>query len=305
MSERSGREQPMTDTSEATNARRLARLASGRLRHARWLLAAAVAGVILVHAAGGGSLPLAAGIIAALFAVAAIAPRQLKRKAAAEAVTPAWPRPSSDLSAESLAAAVADPLIVFDARGAVVLANRAAASAFGDMNVGISLPLKFRAPEIQQVLERMLSGHSVSETTEYTERVPFERVFGSPRPPSATAPAFLSSSSRIAAKRAALTACAPISSPTPATNCARRWPRSPASSRRFVGRPATIQAAREQFLQIMQNQTARMARLIDDLLSLSRLEMKALGIAERKVDLVGVIAGVVEIAAAARRAISA
>ena len=33
-------------------------------------------------------------------------------------------------------------------------------------------------------------------------------------------------------------------------------------------------AAREQFLQIMHNQTGRMARLIDDLLSLSRLEMK-------------------------------
>src|SRR5690606_36604847 len=33
-------------------------------------------------------------------------------------------------------------------------------------------------------------------------------------------------------------------------------------------------AARDHFLQIMQNQTARMARLIDDLLSLSRLEMK-------------------------------
>ena len=33
-------------------------------------------------------------------------------------------------------------------------------------------------------------------------------------------------------------------------------------------------AAQEQFLQIMQNQTGRMARLIDDLLSLSRLEMR-------------------------------
>ena len=33
-------------------------------------------------------------------------------------------------------------------------------------------------------------------------------------------------------------------------------------------------AARDHFLQIMQNQTQRMARLIDDLLSLSRLEMK-------------------------------
>ena len=73
---------------------------------------------------------------------------------------------------------------------------------------------------------------------------------------------------------AASTACAPISSPTPATNCARRWPRSPASSRRCAARPATMPRRASSFLKIMQEQTGRMARLIDDLLSLSRLEMK-------------------------------
>ena len=43
--------------------------------------------------------------------------------------------------------------------------------------------------------------------------------------------------------------------------------------------------ARDQFLEIMQNQTGRMARLIDDLLSLSRLEMKSYVKPGVKVDL--------------------
>jgi two-component system, OmpR family, phosphate regulon sensor histidine kinase PhoR len=294
MSERSGREQPMTDTSEATNARRLARLVSGRLRHSRWLLVAAVAGAILIHAAGGGSLLLTAGIIAALFAVAAIAPRRLKRRAAAEALAPAGPRLASDLSAASLAAAVADPLIVFDTRGAVVLANSAAASAFGDMNVGISLPLKFRAPEIQLALERVLSGHSVSETTEYTERVPFERVFKVTATPIGNGSGLFvvvfedrSEARRIDRMRADFIANASHELRTPLASIAGFVETLRGPARNDV-------AARDQFLQIMQNQTARMARLIDDLLSLSRLEMKALSIGSATVDLVGVISGVIE-----------
>ena len=52
--------------------------------------------------------------------------------------------------------------------------------------------------------------------------------------------------------------------------------------------------ARENFLQIMQAQTARMARLIDDLLSLSRIEMKPLMRPAEKVDIGAIVAGVVE-----------
>jgi two-component system phosphate regulon sensor histidine kinase PhoR len=54
------------------------------------------------------------------------------------------------------------------------------------------------------------------------------------------------------------------------------------------------EAAREQFLQIIQSQTSRMARLIDDLLSLSRLEMKALTVGRNKVDLAAVVESVVQ-----------
>ena len=284
----------MTDTAEATNARRLARLASGRLRHSRWLLATAIVSVMVMHGLAGGTMLFTIGIVAALVLVAALAPRLLKTERAAAVPAQSAARRSSELSAASLAAAVADPLIVFDTRGAVVLANSAAASAFGDMEVGISLPLKFRAPEIQQALEQVLSGHSASETIEYTERVPFERVF------KVTATAIgngsglfvivfedRSESRRIDRMRADFIANASHELRTPLASIAG-----------FVetlrGPARDDQAAREQFLQIMQNQTSRMARLIDDLLSLSRLEMKALSVGSGKVDLVAIIANVVE-----------
>jgi two-component system phosphate regulon sensor histidine kinase PhoR len=53
-------------------------------------------------------------------------------------------------------------------------------------------------------------------------------------------------------------------------------------------------AARDQFLQIMQNQAGRMARLIDDLLSLSRLEMKPFHRSGVRVDLRDVVESVID-----------
>ena len=98
-----------------------------------------------------------------------------------------------------------------------------------------------------------------------------------------------SSSSTISASAAAPSASASISSPMPATSCARRWPRSPASSRPCRVPPATMPAARDRFLQIMHDQATRMSRLIDDLMSLSRIEMKAHVRPVNRVDLVAVV----------------
>ncbi|MIL09955.1 two-component sensor histidine kinase, partial [Salmonella enterica subsp. enterica] len=52
--------------------------------------------------------------------------------------------------------------------------------------------------------------------------------------------------------------------------------------------------AREQFLEIMQTQAGRMARLLDDLLSLSRLEMKPRLDGGQRVDLGSVVTAVVD-----------
>ena len=79
-----------------------------------------------------------------------------------------------------------------------------------------------------------------------------------------------------------------------ATSCARR-------SRRCSGFIETLQgparddpAARERFLAIMQAQALRMARLIDDLLSLSRIELSAHLRPDTPVDLVPIVRQVVD-----------
>jgi two-component system phosphate regulon sensor histidine kinase PhoR len=284
----------MTDTTRETNGRRQARLAWGRLWQARWLFAAAVLAVLVLHAGGGGSTLAVMAIVLALLVVASLAPRRILPERPVNMAAPVRPPSTMELSAASLAAGVADPLIVFDERGVVTLANSAAASAFGDIQAGISMPLKFRAPEMQELLESMLSGRFPSKTVEYTERVPIERVLR------VTATAVgrgtglfvivfkdQSESRRIDRMRADFIANASHELRTPLASIAGfvETLRGPAKN---------DAAAREQFLQIMQSQTSRMARLIDDLLSLSRLEMKALSAGNARVDIGQIIESVVD-----------
>src|SRR6202022_1579735 len=54
-------------------------------------------------------------------------------------------------------------------------------------------------------------------------------------------------------------------------------------------------AARERFLAIMQTQAGRMARLIDDLLSLSRIELNAHLRPDKEVDLVAILRQVADV----------
>ena len=59
----------------------------------------------------------------------------------------------------------------------------------------------------------------------------------------------------------------------PATSCARRWPPSLGFIETLRGPAKDDGEAARRFLGIMQEQAARMARLVDDLLSLSRIEL--------------------------------
>ena len=69
------------------------------------------------------------------------------------------------LSGEYLAAAVTDPLIIFDGDALLVHANAAAFAAFGGIVQGMALPLRFRAPEMQALFDSVLSGASASLAT--------------------------------------------------------------------------------------------------------------------------------------------
>jgi len=283
----------MSDQVSEIWIRRAMRLVSHRLSQNRWMLAAGIAAVLAVHIWTGGDTRTVTWVIVALIVIAGIAPSRTARQRAAEAVE-AGNGHTRGLSGENLAAAVTDPLIVFDGAGAVVHANDAAASAFGALRPGILLLLKFRAPEMQDMIQAVLFGHAASRQIDFIERVPIERVYR------VTASAVgrgtglyvmvfkdQSETRRIDRMRADFIANASHELRTPL-----------ASISGFVetlrGPARDDPKARDHFLQIMQNQTARMARLIDDLLSLSRLEMKSHLRPGVKVDLRGVVESVID-----------
>ncbi|MBB6468943.1 two-component system phosphate regulon sensor histidine kinase PhoR [Aminobacter lissarensis] len=263
----------MAETTTQTKARRTARIGVGRLYQNRWMLAAAILAVLAVRFFGGVSMPFTVATIAALALFALVAPRTpaARRLAEASAIDRS---PLDRLSGEKLAAAVADPLIIFDRDGTVVHANAAAETAFGAIRPELPLLLKFRAPEMQALIEAVLAGGGNGQATDYVERVPFERVYrvtasAVGRGTGLFVLAFKDQSEarRIDRMRADFIANASHELRTPLASIAG-----------FVetlrGPARNDPNARDQFLQIMQNQTGRMARLIDDLLSLSRLEMK-------------------------------
>ena len=171
------------------------------------------------------------------------------------------------------AAALPDPVVFFDAGGFVTEANQAAIENFGAVKPGTPLALKFRAPERRELVESVLAGRDALPV-DYFERVPVERVFrASGKPVGESGKVFVlvfkdqSETRRIDRMRADFIANASHELRTPLASVAGfvETLRGPAKN------DAT---AREQFLEIMQKQTERMARLLDDLLSLSRLEMK-------------------------------
>lgn len=268
----------MTDQGADNDGDGALRRVGGRLAARRHLLAAGLAALGVTYAWADSWAALLA--IAATFvsAAALIPQRRVVQDAARPAASP-FPAPSrtlpgETLSAASLAAAVTDPLIVFDAEGVVALANDAAREAFGTLDPGMPIMLKFRAPEMQEAIERVRSGAVSSAVVEFAERVPVERVFRvtATTVGKGTGLAVLSfkdqsEARRIDRMRADFIANASHELRTPLASISGFVETLKGPARDDAG-------ARDQFLAIMQSQTQRMARLIDDLLSLSRLEMK-------------------------------
>ena len=243
-----------------------------RLWNSRWLLVAGVIGILVAFAFAGISAYVLVPALLLLLAAALLPATGLRHSG--ENATAIEAIGLQRLSGEYLAAAVADPLIIFDRSAAIVHANAAAFAAFGGIAPGLSLPLKFRAPEMQTLLDSVLSGTIASDVVDYTEKLPVERAYRV----SASSVGHgtdlyvlvfkdQSETRRIDRMRADFIANASHELRTPLASIA-------GFIETLRGPARNDPAAREQFLQIMQNQTGRMARLIDDLLSLSRLEMK-------------------------------
>ncbi|MGC4026451.1 MAG: ATP-binding protein [Mesorhizobium sp.] len=199
----------------------------------------------------------------------------------------------ADYSAVDLAAALDDPVLFIDSLANVIFANFSAAQAFGAFTLGRSLFLRFRAPEIRELVEGVLASGGAAHG-EFSERLPIERaykVFAAPVGAGTSLFAVVfkdqSETRRIDRMRADFIANASHELRTPL-----------ASISGFIetlrGPARNDPKAQTQFLDIMQAQTSRMARLIDDLLSLSRLEMKSRIDPARTVDLKALLDRVVD-----------
>ena len=194
--------------------------------------------------------------------------------------------------------AVPEPAVVLDHSGAVVHANRMAEDLFGARRRGGHVAAMSRDPELLGAVDQALvSGATCS--VELQERVPVERrllATVAPLDPSragADGPALLisfrdlSEQDRLARMRADFVANASHELRTPL-----------ASLRGFVetlqGAAKDDAQARERFLKVMGEQAERMTRLIDDLLSLSRVEMREHLPPAERVDLNEAVAHVIQ-----------
>ena len=228
---------------------------------------------------------------AGMLLVILVAIYQILRLSAERRETKAPPvvlEPAGDDEVRRFADAMPDPLVVFGRNAEVVFANQAAREVFGEFRRGASFRLRFRTAEMMDLVDHVLKDGK-PRATDYSERSPLERRFRVTASPLAGTPGhFLATFSdrtevwRMERMRSDFIANASHELRTPL-----------ASVSGFIETlrgPARDDAkARERFLGIMQSQTDRMARLIDDLLSLSRLEMKPVLRSRQPVDLASLV----------------
>ncbi|MDX2158941.1 MAG: ATP-binding protein [Hyphomicrobiaceae bacterium] len=214
------------------------------------------------------SLAPSAPAIKALATMTAAAPSAAPaHERAAPTATP-WP---------ALLDALPDPALAIDRERAVVHANQAAHDLFPSLRRGGTIALASRNPALAEAVQRALD-RGERRTVQLHERIPVERrldvalaplpAIGAGEPAALIVLRDVSERERLAQMRADFIANASHELRTPL-----------AALRGFV---ETLQGpakedvkARDRFLTIMANESSRMTRLLDDLLSLSRVEMRA------------------------------
>ncbi len=198
----------------------------------------------------------------------------------------------------ALVGALPEPLIVTDRTGAVIAFNDPAMAAWPGLGRGRPLSLAVRSPDVLGAVDRLQRGET-NVTAHYSERVPVERIFEvtlssvEVRAAEGRVPIFvLAFRDRTEQHRLDMMRVDFIAN-------ASHELRTPLAS--LLGFIETLQgparddpAARERFLQIMRQQAQRMARLIDDLLSLSRVEMAEHRRPETSVDLAVIVGQMVD-----------
>jgi two-component system, OmpR family, phosphate regulon sensor histidine kinase PhoR len=275
---------------------------SGSIRTGRWLdrlrrvrLLAAAAAIVFAGLWMAGSLaalPALAGFVLIVAAALVATARADVMAPALHSAAPAAPRIGDPLI-EAVLAGLPDPVVALDHRSDVVALNAQASEVAPALRRGEPVSLGLRVPEVLDAIRRARAS-GTAQRVEFFQRVPLDRWYeamvtpilsaGAAPEPGLVLLAFhdLTPLRRVEEMRADFVANASHELRTPLATLSG-----------FIdtlqGPAREDPAARERFLGIMQVQANRMARLIDDLLSLSRIELNAHLRPDKQVDLVAIL----------------
>jgi two-component system phosphate regulon sensor histidine kinase PhoR len=194
---------------------------------------------------------------------------------------------------DAVVAGLPDPVIALDGNGRVIALNERARSLAPALRQGELVSLALRMPELIEAVGRAYATGE-EQRAEYSERVPLDRWFElivkpvkrvrNPGRPDLVLMTFhdLTPLRRVEEMRADFVANASHELRTPLAALSGFIETLQGSARDDA-------TARHRFLAIMQEQAKRMARLIDDLLSLSRIELNAHRRPDTPVDLVPIV----------------
>ncbi|WP_425088312.1 ATP-binding protein [Stappia sp.] len=273
-----------------------------RLSMQRWVLLACVfVAAAAVYTGAAPALHVLAGF-AIVAGAALLAParkpligRRLRRKRAVST----WP----ETAMKHLSDAFPNPCFIVDHRGVTRYANSAARDRFGQVRPGDPISFRLRSPALLEALERVIGGDP-AQRIEWSEKTPAEQWLeaviapvaptqgtagGEADPAPSARPRFIlvtiqdqTGQRRLERMRADFVANASHELRTPLASLT-------GFVETLLGPARDDPVAREKFLQIMMQQGERMRRLIDDLLSLSRVELKAHVQPEATLDLVPLV----------------
>jgi two-component system phosphate regulon sensor histidine kinase PhoR len=252
------------------------------------LAATAAAAIVAVLISGRAAIPVAAAAILVLLGVALylILPRAARAGEAREPVSDGAARAVPELAREILES-LEDPILLLDPAGRTVFANRASLAIAGPDWQRKHISAVLRTPEVLEAVERVLeTGHPESVAFNFLVPVArhFEAHIARARADGLTIVQLrdLTAVRRAEELRADFVANASHELRTPL-----------AALTGFIdtlrGHAKDDPSARERFLDIMAVEASRMRRLIEDLLSLTRIELNEHNPPASRVDVAAVV----------------
>ena len=262
------------------------------------LLVIAAAAIVFAGLAAAGTLDVAYAIVGFAFVAAAALLSMRPSESSDRRTQPVANSERSDGFLRAVVAGLPDPVVALDRDGRVLALNERARGLTPALRQGEPVAFALRMPELIEAIGRV-AAEGEEQRVVYSERVPIDRWFeaivmpikreSNTGKPDLLLMTFhdLTPLRRVEEMRADFVANASHELRTPLAA--------------LLGFIETLQGsarddakARERFLAIMQEQARRMARLIDDLLSLSRIELNAHRRPDTPVDLVPIVRQVVD-----------